>query len=77
MILLDIQPWSVVNDPGFLRHHALIAPNYEIGSEKYYRSMLNPTYEKVKDAMKNLLKENMPTQFQSLLMLGHHFTTDI
>jgi len=57
MILLDIQPWSVVNDPGFLRHHALIAPNYEIGNEKYYRSMLNPTYEKVKDAMKNLLKE--------------------
>jgi hypothetical protein len=57
MILLDIQPWSVVNDPGFLRHQALIAPNYEIASEKYYRNMLNPTYEKVKAAMKNLLKE--------------------
>jgi hypothetical protein len=46
-----------VNDPGFLRHHALIAPNYEIASEKYYRSMLNPAYEKVKDAMQNLLKK--------------------
>ena len=57
MIILDLQPWSVVNDPGFLRHHALIAPNYEIASEKYYRSMLNPAYEKVKDAMQNLLKE--------------------
>ena len=57
MIILDLQPWSIVNDPGFLRHHAPIAPNYEIASEKYYRSMLNPAYEKFKDAMQNLLKK--------------------
>jgi len=57
MIILDMQPWSVVNDAGFLRHHAMIAPNFEISSDKYYRSMLDPAYEKIKTALKDRLEE--------------------
>ncbi|XP_047135522.1 zinc finger BED domain-containing protein 4-like [Hydra vulgaris] len=58
MMILDLQPWSIVNDAGFLRHHALIAPNYEIASEKYYRSLLDPTYEKIKVALKEKLVQS-------------------
>jgi len=47
-----------VNDAGFLRHHAVIAPNYEIASEKYYRSQLDPAYEKIKNALKERLLQS-------------------
>ena len=57
MIILDLQPWSIVNNPGFLRHHAVFTPHFDIGSEKYYQSMLNPAYEKIKLAMKVMLNE--------------------
>ena len=36
MMVLDLQPWSVVNDPKFLRHRALVGPNHEIAGKKYY-----------------------------------------
>ena len=58
MLVLDLQPWSAVNDAGFLRHHAVIAPNYEIASEKYYRSQLDPAYEKIKVALKEKLVQS-------------------
>ena len=57
MIILDLQPWSIVNNRGFLRHHAVYTPHFDIGSEKYYRSMLNPAYEKIKLATKVMLNE--------------------
>jgi hypothetical protein len=57
MIILDLQPWCVVNDPGFLRHSARFTPNFEIASEKYYRSMLDPAYQKIKSALKDRLEE--------------------
>ena len=36
-MVLDLVPFSEVNKPGFLRHHAYLAPNFEVASEKYYR----------------------------------------
>ena len=32
MIILDLQPWSIVNNPGFLRHHAVFTPHFDIRS---------------------------------------------
>jgi hypothetical protein len=58
MLVLDLQPWSTVNEAGFLRHHAVITPNYEIASEKYYRSQLDPAYEKIKVALKEKLSQS-------------------
>ena len=52
MIVLGLQPWSIVSDPGLLRHHAVFTPNFDIGREKYYCSMFNPAYEKIKLAIK-------------------------
>ena len=57
MIILDLQPWSIVNNPGFLRHHAVFKPHFDIRSEKYHRSMLNPAYKKIKLATKVMLNE--------------------
>ena len=30
MMMLDCQPFDIVNDRGFLRHHQLLAPNFEV-----------------------------------------------
>ena len=57
MIILGLQTWSIVNNPGFLCHHAIYTPHFDIGSEKYYRSMLNPAYEKINLATKVMLNE--------------------
>ena len=39
-LVLDLVPFSEVNNPGFLRYQAVIAPNFEVGSDKYYRYAL-------------------------------------
>ena len=36
-MILDLDPFHEVNKPGFLRYNAVIAPTFEIASEKYYR----------------------------------------
>ena len=36
-MILDLVPFCEVNKPGFLRHHALICPDFEVASDKYYR----------------------------------------
>ena len=30
MMMSDCQPFTIVNDPGFLRHHQLLAPNFKV-----------------------------------------------
>ena len=37
MMLIDRMPFTHVNNPGFLRHHYLLAPNFDVGCDKYYR----------------------------------------
>ena len=36
-IIMDLQPFSIVNDPGFIRHHAIMEKRFELASDKYYR----------------------------------------
>ena len=60
MMLVDQQPFNMVNRPGFLRHHYLLAPNFDVCSDKYYREMLAPTYDKIRDAVKSKLEADSP-----------------
>ena len=60
MMLIDKLPFNIVNHPGFLRHHYLLAPNFEVGPDKYYRDMLSPTYDKIKDAVKCKIESDSP-----------------
>ena len=36
-IILDNQPFNIVNKPGFLRHMATMDKRFELASDKYYR----------------------------------------
>ena len=60
MIVLDLMPWSTVNNPGFLRNQNLSTPNFELASDKYYRDMLSPSYCKIKTALKIKLEVDNP-----------------
>ena len=65
MIVLDLMPWSTVNKPGFLRNQKLSTPNFELGSEKYYRDLLDPSYCKIKTALKSKLEVDNPIRVLS------------
>ena len=60
MMLVDRLPFTAANNPGFLRHHYLLAPNFDVGCDKYYRDMLTPTHDKIKDAVKSKLQSDSP-----------------
>ena len=88
MMVLDLDPFRIVNKPGFLRHQALCVPNFEVASDKYYRSMLDPTYEKIKMSLNERLEADSPTTIAVSLdgwsafhhrylgMNGFYLTTD-
>ena len=37
LIIMDLQPFNIVNKPGFLRHTAIWDRRFELASDKYYR----------------------------------------
>ena len=46
MIVLDLQPFSVVSDPGFIYYSNRMDPHFKLASETYYRTCLSKAYEK-------------------------------
>ena len=32
-----LSPFSIINNPGFIRHHAQVMPRFDVASDKYYR----------------------------------------
>ena len=47
-MVVDLVPFHEVNKPGFLRTYSIVAPNFEVASDKYYRSLLDPTYDQIR-----------------------------
>ena len=67
MNILDCQPWTMVNDPGFIRLMNVLEPRFEIASDKYYREKLAPSFLAVKTKlMETLEKDNSKTISVSL-----------
>ena len=61
-MVLDLAPFNEVNKPGLLRNYAILAPTYQVKSDKFYRSMLEPTYTKIKSVLQQKLElDNPPT----------------
>ena len=61
-MILDLVPFREVDKPGFLRHHQLLAPNFEVASATYYSSLLDPTYKKIRGSLeKKLISDDPPT----------------
>ena len=54
---MDIQPFSIVEDPGFLSYSYAMDPHFKVGSRNYYRDLLDKVYEngmiKIKEKIKN------------------------
>lgn len=50
-MMVDLIPFNEVNKPGFIRHHYLLEPRFEIASDKYYKSLLDPTYERIREKL--------------------------
>ena len=48
MLIMDNQPFYEVMKPGFLRAWNIAVPNFRVASDKYYRSMLEPTYDSIR-----------------------------
>ena len=45
MITMDIQPFSIVEDPGFISYSFSMDPHFKLGSSKYYRNLLDRAFE--------------------------------
>ena len=66
-MVTDMQPWTIVDGAGFVRMYKKACPNFEIPSEKYYRDMLDPNYEIIKNKIKNHIEEANPEVFSVTL----------
>ena len=59
-LIIDLQPFTHVDGLGFLRTKQMTVPQFEVASSKYYRSLLEPTFEKVLAKLKAQLMEDNP-----------------
>ena len=46
--------------PGFQRLCHELNPGFQVASEAYYRSLLDPTFEKLKEKLKDKIKSDNP-----------------
>ena len=60
MMVLDLQPFSFVSDPGFNHFCYRMDPNYKIGSETFYRNCLDKAYEKGFKTVEEKLANDSP-----------------
>ena len=61
-MVIDLDPFYSVCKPGYLREMAELCPNFTVGSDKFYRSMLDPTFEKVENKLKaRMMADDPPT----------------
>ena len=87
MNILDKQPWTMVNDPGFIRLLNVLEPRFEIASDKYYREMLEPSHLAIKTKLMEMLEKDNPktisvaldgwsAHHHGYLGINYHYITD-
>ena len=59
-LVSDCVPWNAINGPGFQRLCHELNPRFQVASESYYRSLLDPTFEKLKEKLKDKIKSDNP-----------------
>ena len=60
MIVTDLQPFSIVNDPGFLHFSKLMDPRFTVASDIYYRRLLEKCFKKGMESVQKKLKDDEP-----------------
>ena len=53
MIVMDLQPWTMVEDSGFVDMLETASPEYRLKKEKFYRFGLDSYYNEAFDAIKH------------------------
>ena len=56
----DCQPWSTVQDRGFVRLFKKRFPNFELGTPRYYLSLLDPAYNSMKQQLIQIIINDNP-----------------
>jgi hypothetical protein len=60
MIVTDLQPFSIVNDPGFLHYSKLLDPRFTVASDIYYRRLLEKSYKKGMECVQKKFNDDEP-----------------
>ena len=60
MMITDLKPFSMVNDPGFLNFCKMMDPRFTVGSDSYYRGLVDKCYTRGKAKLEAKLKEDNP-----------------
>ena len=60
MVIWDLQPYSMVNQGGFLTLVKTLNRKFNPGTDKFYRDMMLKTYQKCKEQMMNILNDINP-----------------
>ena len=60
MMITDLKPFSMVNDPGFLNFCKMVDPRFKVGSDSYYRGLVDKCYTRGKAKLEAKLKEDDP-----------------
>jgi hypothetical protein len=66
-MIWDLQPFNIVNQPGFLTLLKTLNPKFSPGSDKYYRDMMQKSYDGCKEKMMNILAHSNPDDITLVL----------
>ena len=72
-MVVDLDPFYEASKPGFLRMCQQMLPNFRVASRTYYRSLLEPTYDKVRGVLQDRLKSDAPPTISIGLDLWSQF----
>ena len=60
MVILDLQPWSIVNNAGFLQYSYALDPHFKVPSDTFYRSLLDKAYNKSVEKVEDKIRKDNP-----------------
>ena len=67
MVINDLNPFSIVNDPGFLHYSYTMDPCYKVCSDTFYRGLLEKIYKHGVKGLEKKLEMDKPRHFSCQL----------
>ena len=61
MMIVDLEPFRMVNNPGFLNYSKLLDPRFAVGSDMFYRRLLQKVFDKGKLKVQQKFETDKPT----------------
>jgi hypothetical protein len=60
MVVVDLQPWNFVSDPGFIYYSNQMDPHYKVASTTFYRELLDKAHKNGVNKVQDKLKRDDP-----------------